>query len=267
MLRVLQFSKTISYEVMLERVAWCNNTVFSKWYHQIAAQGPGFGDHVLHLKMSDVVIQNNVYGGVDPIRQRTPNSMMLFDNVNAIISGNSYIGQNLGGSAVKAISSNITITGNLTICDGYSYYGGGIQLDSYSYLFLKEPLHAQFINNSAQQGSAIFAPSHSSTLGKEYSRTVSPIQISPAKVYMLDNLTDIDISLIFYGNTPSPIMYAPSFNFVNRLHHYYSSMKMYYIPLTRVTLSQKLSMPFLKLEMMKGIPLFLTGFATSCLEI
>ena len=228
--RVLQFTRQQSYRVEFEKTAWCNNSIFfdvergDKWCHQLFAQSPS--NRVLYLKMNHVFIKNNLYDNYDYIKddrlsQRFSGSMMLCINTDVTISGNSYIGQNFGGSAIGAVSSNVTITGNLTIRDGYSYCGGGIRLDSYSYLFLREPLHAQFINNSAKQGSAIYAPVHTSTLNEEDSSTISSIQIWPSDVYTPDNLTSINVSLKFTDiglNTVSysPSLYAPSFNFAHK---------------------------------------------------
>ena len=234
---IMQFSVHNSYSVKFEKAAWCNNSILfavqaqsahsarDKWCHQLLAQGPQDSGHgVLYLIMNDAFVKNNLHDNYDkdpPLRQRFPGSLMLFINTDVTISGDSYIGQNSGGSAISAVSSNVTITGNLTIRDGYSYYGGGIRLDSYSYLFLKEPLHAQFSNNSAKQGSAIYAPVHTSTQGKGYPNTISAIQIWPNDVYTPDNLTSINISLYFTEiglNTASyaPSLYAPSFTFANR---------------------------------------------------
>ena len=229
---ILQHSVKMSYSVEFEKTAWCNNSIFfdvfrgdDNWCNQLLAQGPEYSNHGLHLKMNDVFIKNNLYDNYDykkddRLKQRFSGSMMLFINTDVTISGNSYVGQNFGGSAISAVSSNVTITGDLTIRDGYSYYGGGIRLDN-SYLFLKEPLHAQFINNSAKQGSAIYAPTHTSTLGIDHPTTISPIQIWPNDVYTSENLTSIDISLNFSKiglNTSSysPSLYAPSFGFTDK---------------------------------------------------
>ena len=200
----------------------------AKWCHQLLTYGLEDSNGVLYLIMNDVFVKNNLYNIYDHEYEYVPSfkddrlwqcfsgSMMLFINTDVTISGNSYIGQNFEGSAISAVSSNLTITGNLTIRDGYSYYGGGVRLDSYSYLFLKEPLHAQFINNSAKQGSAIYAPVHTDA--------ISSIQIWPNDVYTHDNLTSISISLCFTevvslntaASLDSPSLYAPSFNFENR---------------------------------------------------
>jgi predicted outer membrane repeat protein len=98
-------------------------------------------------------------------------------NVVCTISGSSYFGHNFGGSVISAVSSNLTITGNLTVSDGHAFQGGGIRLDAASNLLLQEPLNARFINNSAQLGSAIFAQPYAST-----------IQVVPDSTYSLKKL-------------------------------------------------------------------------------
>lgn len=190
-LRVLDFSRKLSYQVAIENVAWCNNSIFfipfsiPKWFHLLHAKSffPGRRDQALRLKMNNVYAQHNIYGGADPLRQRNSDSLVQFVNIACTVSGESYFGQNCGGSVIGVVSSNLTITGNLTVCDGYAYKGGGIRLDSYSYLFLKEPLVARFINNSAQQGSAIFAPVHMNS-----ANIIEPIAIGLSTTVGAQNL-------------------------------------------------------------------------------
>ena len=220
-LRVLQFSKDLSYEVTLDNIAWCNNSIFfdhssdidKSWHHLLNAHS--FFLDGLHLKMNNVYMQHNVYGGTDEIRQTNSDTLIRLVNVACTLSGANYFRQNCGGSVISAVSSNITITGNLTVSDGDAYEGGGMRLDSYSYLFLKEPLFALFVNNSAHHGSAIFAPAHMNTAGGVDTITISAIQISPSNIYSQDNLSDIDIKLHFRNNTGLSL-YAPEFGFLGR---------------------------------------------------
>jgi hypothetical protein len=80
---------------------------------------------------------------------------------------------------------------------------GGIRLDTASYLFLKEPLAAHFINNSTQQGSAVYA------LFPE-NPDISTIQIVPNNVYSLGNLSNLTIAMHFSKTGFEGSLYAPS---------------------------------------------------------
>ena len=72
---------------------------------------------------------------------------------------------------------------------------------------MKEPLEAYFYNNSATQGSAIYAP---------LNKLFSAIQIVPEKIYSLDNITEMKVALYFENNTNNfnlpNSLYAPSLN-------------------------------------------------------
>lgn len=222
-LRVLQFSRKLSYQVLIENVAWCNNSVFfipfsmPKWFHLLLAQS--YSQDIapqLYLKMTNLYARHNIYGGADPLRQLSSDSLVQFVNTVSVLSGTSYFGQNCGGSAINVVASTLTITGNLTVCDGYAYNGGGIELDSYSYLFLAEPLVARFINNSAQQGSAIYAPAHMNTEEGVAGRTTSAIQILPNKSYSQSNFSSINVTLYCSNTGLESSLYAPDFNFLGR---------------------------------------------------
>ena len=225
--RILQFSRNLIYQVTIENVAWCHNTIFFaqvihhiKWFHLLYTKSLVHLNQKLHLKVNNVHVQHNIYGGADVLWQLNCDSLVEFINTDVTISGSSYFGENSGGSVIEVVSSNLTITGDLTVRDGYSYKGGGIRLDSYSYLFLKEPLIAWFINNKAQQGSAIYAPVHTNTGGISSSKTTSAIQILPIDFCSSSNLTDLNITLYFnnyfndtgLGNS----LYAPDFNFLGK---------------------------------------------------
>ena len=126
----------------------------------------------------------------------------------------SYFGENAGGTVISIVLSNLTVSGNLTIKDGYAVEGGGIHLDASSTLFLREPLDANFINNTADQESAIFAPIHD--YGGDANRTLSVIQVLPIKPYSLINVTKIGIKLHFHNNQDGGVLrslYAPHFSF------------------------------------------------------
>ena len=129
------------------------------------------------------------------------------------MTGTNYFADNAGGTVINVIASNLTVTGNLTVNDGYAIKGGGIHLDSASTLYLKEPLNAVFANNRANQGSAIYAPIRA---GK-----TSPIQIWPSKYYSLTNLTSINSSLALHFKNNSNVwfersFYAPQFSFFGK---------------------------------------------------
>ena len=139
---------------------------------------------------------------------------MKFINAgNVTITGRNYFGHNDGGSLIILQSSNLIVSGNITINDGYSYYSGGIRLvDTASTLFLKEPLSANFSNNNAIQASAIYAPVNNAD-------NTSPIQISPIENYSVENITDINIKLYFSTYTFGSVGYslhAPLFSYFGR---------------------------------------------------
>lgn len=178
--------------------------------------------------MNNVLAQHNLFGGADPMNQRNSDSLVKLVNMACTMSGISHFGKNCGGSVINAVSSNLTITGNLTVSDGYAYQGGGIRLDTNSYLFLNEPLVAYFINNNALQGSAIFAPVHESTAGGINTEMINgvahivptkpicSIQIVPNHPCSQGNLSNINIQLHFNKTGLESSLYAPDFNFLGR---------------------------------------------------
>jgi transcription initiation factor TFIID subunit 2/histone acetyltransferase MYST3 len=199
-LSVLQFTHKLSYQVEIKEVVWFYNSITNtKLLH--AQSFSKNSKKVLHLNMTDVSA-HRYQPDRDPW-QPDPASLMLLVNMVCTISGNSSLRQNFGGSVISAVSSNLTITGNLTVSDGRAFQGGGIRLDTASYLFLKEPLNAHFINNSAQKGSAIYAPLHVHSLG------VSTIQIVPSNTYSLGNLSNIKIQVHFNRTEFGYSLYAP----------------------------------------------------------
>lgn len=131
---------------------------------------------------------------------------------------------------INVEGSNLTLTGNLTIRDGYAPTGGGIRLDSYSTLYFKEPLVAGFYDNKADQGSAIYAPvraDHENGRQKAWEciakdvcnvkQSASTIQIVPNYFYSIDNITNINITIYFRNNGNSRVLrslYAPHFSFL-----------------------------------------------------
>ena len=141
---------------------------------------------------------------------------VYFANIrNITMTGNNFFNTSNGGSVINVISSNLTLTGDLTVSNGNAFQGGGIRLDESSTLFLKEPLRAQFTNNTAHQGSAIYvAQSH-----LELKQTRSLIQILPNQVYSWHNISNINIALHFENNLDQSLnrivsMHAPQLNFL-----------------------------------------------------
>ena len=133
---------------------------------------------------------------------------------NITMSGTNSFAISNGGSVIDVVSSNLTLTGDLTISNGHAFQGGGIKLDGSSTLFLKEPLSAHFTNNTAYQGSAIYAP----YFGDVPSINGS-IQLIPNQAYSPSNISDINITLYFEDNlninlNASVSMYVPQLNFL-----------------------------------------------------
>lgn len=139
-LRIIQFSEKLLYEVVLDNVAWCSNTILTNlfiygdlpWFYLLHAQSLSMFNPTLFLTMNSAYVYHNYDYLLDY------DSLLLFTNVNVIMTGENYFGQNSGGSVIEAISSNLTIADSLTIRDGYAYRGGAIKMDSASFLFLKE---------------------------------------------------------------------------------------------------------------------------------
>ena len=220
-------TQKISHEIVMENVSWCRNYI--GWYYddsgtysrflflaQVASNMKGN----LILNMHNIFMLNNEYH--DNIPHQNDGGLIYFNNVgNVTMTGRNYFGHNGGGSVIILQSSNLTVSGNITINDGYSFHGGGIRMDTASILFLKEPLSANFSNNNALDGSAIYAPLSNS---KPYYFTyniilLSSIQISPIENYSVENITDINIKLYFSNNTFGSAgysLYAPLFSFLGQ---------------------------------------------------
>ena len=222
-LLISEITQKISHEIVMENVSWCRNVIDrfnddydpSKYFEYLfLAQAELHASNMkgnLILNLHNIFMLNNE--NTDDLPYPTPNGLMNFTNVgNVTMTGTNYFGHNDGGSVIILQSSNLTVSGNITINGGYSYYGGGIRLDTTSTLFLKEPLSAHFSNNNAVQGSAIYAPVNNAD-------NTSPIQISPIENYSVENVTDINIKLYFSNNTYGSAGYslhAPLFSFFGR---------------------------------------------------
>ena len=141
-------------------------------------------------------------------------AMMILDTVNVHLKGtNTFKSDHVGASAIHCFDSNVTVSGNLTISNNYSYGNIGINLRS-SQLFLKEPLNATFYNRGISSGSAIYVP-----YGDACDKYDSFIRIMPIAEYSLSNLSSIDIALYFKNSSDGCTdsegtqVYAPNLNF------------------------------------------------------
>ena len=209
--RILKFSGKISHEVEMKKVIWCNNTLqysynfyfnddINHYFWYLLYAQNFFLDELtdnghLYLKMEYIRMNGNHYE--DKLRRQVSNGLMTLVNVkNVTMSGINYFADNGGGSVIDVVSSNLTISGYLTISDGHAFQGGGIRLDSASILFLQEPLTATFANNTAYEGSAIYAPSY---ISRGVTGT-SSIQLVPVDDCLSINIPDLLISLRFMDN-------------------------------------------------------------------
>ena len=225
-LQIIEIPGEISYQISLANVSWCTKNVLNHDTEQIYSTLPHllqiqtFSEDSsgktgnLHVSMNNVHMQHNDYQE-SVIVPYIAQSSVNFVNVESItMSGTNYLAVGNGGSIINIISCNLILTGYMIIKDGHAFEGGGIKLDGSSTLFLKEPLTVQFINNTAYQGSAIYAP-----VGiKDFEKT-SPIQVLPNQVYSLHNISDINITLYFEGNLDenlnAPVsIYAPQLSFL-----------------------------------------------------
>ena len=186
---ILDSSRRLSHEIILENLSWCQNIQSKALLHAESLDSVRETGK-LRLALSNISMHDNTFD-TSAISINTFVNFIHIDNVT--MSGVNYFVRNFGGSVIDLVSSSLPVTGNLTVNDGLAYQGGGIRLDCASALFLKEPLVATFSKNSAIEGNAIYAPNNEGR-GKG-------IQISPRKVYTVDNITEIDIHLTFTNNT------------------------------------------------------------------
>ena len=143
---------------------------------------------------------------------QTSACLLCFSNIKQIsMTGINFLAVNNGGTVIKLVTSELAVSGNLTIMNGHAHQGRGIFIDSFSTLAFQEPLVAGFYNNFADQGSAIY-----SLIEQNGQKGESNIQVWPDKKYSINNVTSINISLHFNDN-PDGMMYrsfyAPLFSF------------------------------------------------------
>ena len=210
-LQVLKFPGQLSHQIALVNVSWCDKGWAIYNLLQIIVSSKEEGN--LYVNMKNVHLQ----------RHRFLDNFVIQDSVyfanirNITMTGTNFFNAGNGGSVINVISSNLTLTGDLTVSSGNAFQGGGIRLDESSTLFLKEPLRAQFINNTAYQGSAIYAAIRTKDL--QLLQTSSPIQVLPNQVYSLHNISNISIALHFENNLDETLnrivsMHAPQLNFL-----------------------------------------------------
>ena len=227
MLSITKLNGTLSHQVTLNNVSWCYNTLaYSHSYSLLTFRATNPGKETqnqsaqivtgeLYLSLNNIMMHHNL--DTDGSRQKTFRCLMCFSYIKEItLTGHNYFAQNAGGTVLKMEASDLRVSGNLTIMDGYAYQGGGIYLDGVSTLFLDEPLLAGFYNNIADEGSAIYSPV------EPYNRArASHVQVWPAKNITLCNVGSINISIYFGGNRNDVLQqsfYAPFFSlFGNQL--------------------------------------------------
>ena len=207
-----------NYTVVMERVSWCGNTygeltdpsLMQFMFHAesvVFQKKQGF----LMLQMKDIAMCDNHKQGYANIDNTS--LVQLISIKNATMMGGNYFAHNAGGSVINLTDSGLIINGTLKVSDGFALQGGGIRMDDTSTLYFQEPLVAVFSDNRANYGSAIYAPICSPTLDS----TCSPIQIVPIRNYSPENVTKINITLLFENNLnlnqANVSMYAPQLSF------------------------------------------------------
>ena len=233
----------ISHEIKMENISWCTKNIGST-SHSVGNQifiNP-YGGLFLSINYG-FPIQVKIINAYMHCGASCPLTAMEFISLNVTMSGMNYFTVD-SGQIMSFSSSTLTITGNLTVRGAYNYNiqgGGGISLDKSSALFLKEPLEARFYNNTATQGSAIYAEGQRSAIHAEGQ---SPIQIVPNRIYSLHNVTDMSVALYFENNTNflnvENSLYAPSLFYDQRspnfnIHSYNRSYSIFPVILKEMT--------------------------------
>ena len=208
----------LNHIVSLDNVSWCDNHFHLQRHSLLLAQNSAklytakLSDYLnetaggLRLSLNNILAHTYV-GNTDTFIQ-TSACLMCFSHIEWIaMTGTNYFAESGGGSVIKLVASELAVSGNLTVMDGYAFEGGGISMDGLSALVFQEPLVAGFYNNIADHGSAIYSP-------QENDEAFSTITIWPNKVYSLNSMTSIKISLYFGNNTNGAVnrsFYAPKF--------------------------------------------------------
>lgn len=224
MLQISKLTGKLSHQVTVENIAWCENDLTYLNYPTRYSLFPFHAQNFffsqsgnLLVRLSGVLMHHNLFNS-HLSSHTSSNCLLCLVNVKeAIVEGNSYFYQNVGGSVIRMESSTLALTGNVTINDGNSVEGGGIYLDSASILSLNEPLNATFSRNKAIRGSAIYAPIHA--CNNDSNQIISAIQIVPSKAYSCSNVTNIQIRIHFENNFEGKLrrsFYAPHFCFLGQ---------------------------------------------------
>ena len=215
-LKIEKFTNKLSHQVRLENISWCYNelSMFTSKDYLNVRPFQLFSVHhwapseesQLHLNISNLLAHHNRF---DIDGDVLKSCLMCFLNVtNIVMTGTNNFSNNFGAAVIDAQQqSSLWISGQLIVKHGSSFRGGGIYLDQTAMLYLQEPLLAEFHNNTADLGSAIYAPIHTTR--------VSAIQIVPTRPYSLANVKSINITLQFDGNIENgkpKSFYAPHFS-------------------------------------------------------
>ena len=218
-LRIIQFFGRLSHQLKLDNITWCEckidpeyNPLLEYLLYTENLISEDQGD--LFIQMSNVRMENNVrYYQFE--NKNTRKSLVNFSNIDIVLDGVSYFRNNLAYLEslilINVLSSNLSLSGNLTIRNEANGFGGGcLKLDNSSTLFLMEPLRATFSNKffSSAVGTVIYVPIHEQS-------AVSGIQVVPNRLYSIENITNINISLYFRNDlgAKSTSLYAPQFSF------------------------------------------------------
>ena len=149
LLLISKITQKISHEIVMENVSWCKNYIawydnsgtYSRYLFHAQAASNMKGNLILNLH-NIFMLNNECY---DSIPRRNDGGLIYFINVgNVTMTGTNYFGHNGGGSVIILQSSNLTVSGNITINDGYSSYGGGIRMDTAS-IFSKSLCQQTFL--------------------------------------------------------------------------------------------------------------------------
>ena len=223
LLRIVKvYDDTMSHQIVMKNISWCvkdlNSVYSNKMNSYYIIHGEFYFIEYSRVTKLQVQITNIYmdYRGPSPL----PNTPIQFANANVTMNGTNWLNINSEGIIVME-SSSLIIEGNLTVSGANSFVKrGGISLDDFSTLFLKEPLEAKFYNNRAIQGSAIYAPGENA------------IQILPNQKYSLHNITKIKIALHFRNNTdhfnnPNSL-YAPSLLSASLSHNFLFNKSWHY---------------------------------------
>ena len=222
LLQIIKLSGKTSHNIVIRNVSWCLKNkdyigpkIFapSPYLFQALMKMPS---EAASLSVDMIDIHINFSKHSSDISSGNSHSLINFINVGRVnMSGENFFLAHDGSSVINVVSSNLHVTGTLTIIGGQGFQGGGLKLDEHSILYLVEPLLARFINNTAYQGSAIHAPllSYAST------RDISSIQIVPRQNYTLEKISTMNIGLHFKGNlnrnyNASISLCTPRFNFL-----------------------------------------------------